>query len=118
MEEAILFLMSFIFIFVIYEIFIVARAKKNERKKKSNKEPMEVKYLVAKYKFDLKKVNYNRLLHVVALVSSFDMAVIVNVAMLFKSYFAQLMVALALVVPVILLSYHIVYLVYKKKGLI
>lgn len=118
MQEFILFIMSFIFIFVVYEIFVVRSAKKNQKKKKKNKEPAEIKYLVAKYKFDLKKLDYNRLLHICALVSSFDMAIIVSIALLFDTYVLQLLMALVLVVPLVLLSYHIVYLVYKKKGLI
>ena len=118
MRELILFLMSFVFIFIIYEIIIVGKAKKNEKKKKENKQPMEVKYLVARYNFDLRKIDYNKLLHVVALVSSFDMALIVSIAMIFDSYMVQLLIMIVLVVPIILISYHIVYLVYKKKGLI
>ena len=118
MEEFIMFLLSYLFIFIIYEIFIVSKAKKNEKKKKDNKQPMEVKYLVNKYKLDLKKINYHTLLHVVALVSSFDIAFIVSMAMLTSNYFLKLLIVLVLVVPVILISYHLVYLVYKKRGLI
>ena len=118
MQEFILFILTFIFIFIIYEILVVARAKKNDKKNKVNKQPMEVKLLMAKYKLDLKKINYYRLLHVCAFVSSVDMALIVTLAMLFDSYLLQLLVVLVLVVPVILISYHIVYLVYKKRGLI
>ena len=118
MKEIILFFMSFVFIFVIYELLIVGKAKKHVKNKKHNKEPIEVKYLVSKYKFNLKKLDYNKLLHVVAFVSSLDMAIIVSVAMIFESYIIQLLVMLVLVVPVILISYHIVYLIYKKRGLI
>ena len=118
MQEVVLFIMSFIFIFIIYELFVVLKAKKNYKNKKEKKEPVEIKYLVAKYKLDLKKVDYNKLLHVVALVSSFDMAIIVSAAMLFESYLLQLIVILLLIIPIILGSYHIVYLFYKKKGLI
>ena len=118
MQEIILFILSFLFILVIYEIFIVAKAKKNEKKKKENKLPAEVKYLVSKYKFDLKKVDYHRLLHVCALVSSFDMALIVSLSMLVENYLLQLLIVVILVVPVILISYHLVYLCYRKKGLI
>ena len=118
MKEIILFLMSFIFIFIIYELFIVTKAKKNEKKKKENKQPVEVKYLINKYKFDMKKINYHELLHTCALVSSFDMALIVSISMIFDSYLFQLIMVLILVVPVILISYHFVYLVYKKRGLI
>lgn len=118
MQEIILFLLSYIFIFMIYEIFVVARAKKNEKKKKDDKQPMEVKYLVNRYKFNLKKINYHKLLHVVALVSSFDIALIVSLAMLTNNYILEILIILVLVVPVILISYHLVYLVYKKRGLI
>ena len=118
MQQLILFLLSFLFILVIYEIFIVSKAKKNEKKKIENKQPVEVKYLMAKYKLNLKKINYHELLHVCALVSSFDMALIVSLAHLFENSFLQILLILVLVVPVILVSYHIVYLIYKKRGLI
>ena len=118
MQEIILFILSFLFILVIYEIFIVAKAKKNEKKKKDNKQPIEVKYLVTKYKIDVKKVGYHKLLQVCAFVSSFDMALIVTLAMLVDNYLAQLVIAVGLTIPVILISYHLVYLFYKKKGLI
>ena len=44
-------------------------AKKN---KDVDKMPIEVKFLVSRYKLDMKKVNYNQLLQIIALVSSFD----------------------------------------------
>ena len=118
MQEFILFILSFLFILVIYELFIVAKAKKNEKKKKDSKQPIEVKFLITKYKFDLKKIDYHKLLHVCAVVSSFDMALIVTLAMLFENYLLQLLIVFVLVFPVILISYHFVYLVYKKRGLI
>ena len=89
MQQLILFLLSFLFILVIYEIFIVSKAKKNEKKKIENKQPVEVKYLMAKYKLNLKKINYHELLHVCALVSSFDMALIVSLAHLFENSFLE-----------------------------
>ena len=118
MQEVILFILSFLFILVIYEIFIVSKAKSNEKKNKENKCPTEIKYLVSKYNFDLKKIDYHKLLHVCALVSSFDMALIVSLSMLVDNYLLQLLIVVILVIPVILVSYHLVYLCYKRKGLI
>ena len=118
MQELVLFIMSFVAILIAYELLIVNRAKKHEKKKKDNKEPIEVKFLVTKYKFNLKKLDYHKLLHVCAFVSSFDMALIVTLSMLFENGLIQMLVVLLLVVPVILISYHIVYLFYKKRGLI
>ncbi|MDO5393942.1 MAG: hypothetical protein Q4F33_04995 [Mycoplasmatota bacterium] len=122
MQEIVLFLLTYLFVFVIYELFIVRRALKNEKKKgkkkdKETKLPMEIKFLVNKYKLDLKKVDYHRLLHVMAVVSSFDISFIVSLSLLTDSFILQMLIILVLVVPVILISYHIVYLVYKKKGL-
>lgn len=118
MQELILFLLSYLFVFIIYEIFIVRRAIKNEKKKKDDKQPIEVKYLVNKYNFDLKNIGYHNLLHVVALVSSFDISFIVSISLLMKSFLLQMLIILVLVIPVILVSYHLVYLIYKKRGLI
>lgn len=118
MKEFVLFIMTFVFIFIIYEIIVVLKAKKNYKNNKIDKLPVEIKYLIAKYKLDLNKINYNKLLHIIALVSSLDMAIIVSAAMIVESYLLQLLIVLVLIIPVILGSYHIVYLVFKKKGLI
>lgn len=118
MQELILFLLTFGLLFTIYELFIVSNAKKNLKKKKDNKQPIEVKYLIYKYKFDLGKIKYNGLLHVCAFVTSFDVSMIVSLAMIFDSTLWQMITIGILIFPVILISYHVVYLIYKKKGLI
>ena len=114
MQELLLFLLSFIFVFLLYQLFIVRRAKS----KKKPKEPFEVTYLVSKYKLDLKRVNYKRLLLVISLVSSFDIALIVSVIMLLDSFILEVVVGFIFTLIIILGSYHLVYLVYKKKGMI
>lgn len=118
MQELVLFILSFLLILVVYELFIVSKAKKNEKSRKDKKLPIEIVYLMTKYNFNLKKIDYHKLLHVCAFVSSFDMALIVSLAMLFENTLIQLLMVLVLVVPIILISYHIVYLIYKKRGLI
>lgn len=118
MQELILFIMSFIFIFILYELFIVSRAKKNYKDKKDDKMPIEVKYLISRYKLDLKKIKYDQLLQMVALVSSLDISIIVSLTVLFDSFILQVVVILVLVAPLILVSYHFVGVFYKKKGMI
>lgn len=118
MQEFILFLLSFIFVFLIYQIFIVRRAKSNVRKKKTKKEPIEITYLQRRYKLDLKKVSYNQLLQIVAIVSSFDIALSVSIIMLFNNFFLEIIGGFFSIIILILVSYHLVYLFYKKKGMI
>ena len=114
LQELVLFVLCYILVLVIYEIFIVNRAKK----KKVKKYPMEVKYLIARYRLDMKKVDYPQLLQIVALVSSFDISLIVTLASILDTYLWQMIVVIILVFPVIFVSYHFVGKFYKKKGMI
>lgn len=113
LQELILFALCYILVLVIYEIFIVNRAKK----KKAKKYPMEVKYLIARYRLDMKKVDYPQLLQIVALVSSFDISLIVTLASILDTYLWQMIIVIILVFPVIFVSYHFVGKFYKKKGM-
>jgi len=112
--ELLLFLTSFIIVFLLYRLIVVKKAKR----KKKPKEPIEVTYLVNKYRIDLEKVNYKRLLNVISLVSSLDIAIVVTIILLFKNFYVEIIVGFVSTVIIILISYHLVYLVYKKKGMI
>ncbi len=111
-EELVLFLLCFFLVLLVYEIFIVCKAKK-----KKDKRPMEVKYLITRYHLNMRKVDYPQLLQIVALVSSFDISLIVSIVLVLDSYLWQILAALILVLPVILVSYHFVGMFYKKKGM-
>lgn len=114
MEQVILFIVSFILIFLLYQLFIVNKAKKKNAKDK----PIEVKYLINKYKVDLKKADYKQMLQITALISSFDVAVIITIVSFFDRINIQILVAFIIIIPIILISYHIVGCVYRKKGLV
>ena len=113
-KELILFVISFIVVFLLYQIFVVRKAKS----KKKPKEPFEVTYLVSKYKLDLEKVNYKTLLRLISIVSSFDIALVVSIIVLLKNYILEIIVGFIATLVIILFSYHLVYLIYKKKGMI
>ena len=114
MQEFIIFLLSYLVIFLVYQLFVVKPAKKNKKKK----QPTEIKYLVAKYNLDMKKIEYNQLLQIIALVSSFDIALVCSLIMIPTNFFVRLLVGFFSIIIIILVSYHLVYLFYKKKGMI
>lgn len=122
MEEFVLFILTFLLVLVVYELFIVRKAKPGKaregKKKREAKEPMEVTYLVKKYHLDLEKVNYNRLLQVITFTSSFDIALVVSLILYLKIFILEIILGFFCTLIVIFISYHIVYLVYKKKGMI
>ena len=126
MKEIILFIACFILVFICYQVFFILpmkkyrKNKKNGKKKKikEKKELAEIRFLVTKYKLDLDKVNYNKLLLVVSFVSSFDITLIVTIITLFDSYLVSFLLAAVLVLPIVLISYWLVYKFYEKKGMI
>ena len=118
MEEIVLFIMTYILVFIIYQIFIVSRAKRNI-KKENRKEPLEVLYLKKMYKaLDFRKVPYNQLLQLIAIVSSFDISLIVSIVMHIDNFWLEIVIGFISTILIILISYHLIYLFYKKKGMV
>lgn len=112
MTEVIIFLLTFIVVFLIYELILVIKYKKG----KSDKRPVEVTYLLNRYNLNLKKVNYKKLLNIVSLVSSFDIAVVVTVMGLTDNFLLEILIGCFLTIILILSSYSIVGKIYQKKG--
>ena len=118
MEEIILFIFTYIIVFLMYQLFIVTRAKKNKNKK-DKKEPLEILYLKKKYKnLNFKKIPYNQLLQLIALISSFDISLIVSIIVNVENFLLGILFGAFGTVLLILGSYHLIYLFYKKKGMI
>lgn len=119
MQEFILFVLTFIFVLIIYEIFVVSKTKKRKAKgEDNNREPIEIVYLSKRYNIDLDKVNYNQLLQIISLVSSLDIAIVVSFIMIPKNFILAILIGFVSCIGSIILSYHLVYLFYKKKGMI
>ena len=112
LDELILFIMTFLLIYIIYELFLVRKAKKDKRRKK----PVEVNYLIGKYNLDINKLNYKRLLNIISVVSAFDISLVVTIVSLLDSFYLQLLIGFVLIMLLILVSYDIVGRIYKKKG--
>ena len=122
MEEILLFIMCFIVVLIFYELYIVKRAKKdkdeNTKGKGKSKEPAEILYLKARYNLDMDKIEYNQLLQIVALVSSFDISLIVSIMSIIPNFVIKLVVGFVLIFLIVYISYYFVYLFYRKKGMI
>ena len=122
MEELLLFIMCFIFIFFIYQLFIVrpAKKRKNNKKNKDNKdkELLEIRYLEILYKIDLKKIKYEQLLQICALTSSLDISIVVFLMTKINNFILEIVIGFVSIFILILITYHFVYLFYKKKGMI
>ncbi len=110
------FIFTYLLVLIIYEIFLIRPAK--NKKKKDKKELVEIRYLISKYGLSMEKVNYNQLLQIVALTSSFDISIVVTIIYIMDNWLLQLLVALVLTVLLFVISYYFIYKFYKKKGMI
>lgn len=132
MEETILFLMTFVFVYIIYFLVVIRKElkkeyfKNNPNKKKKNKKkkddyaegkiPVEVQYLLSRYSLNLDKISYRGLLYSIAFVSALDISIAVTVVSFVSGIVWQLLVGFLVIMPLILISFHIVGTIYKKKG--
>ena len=116
MENAIVFILVYLIIFLLYR-FILLKKKKNKKKKKE-KIPMEINYLVGKYKIDIKKIDYNKLLTQIALIGSLDMTILVIIFSIIDNSLIAILIIAVTVTPIIIISYGFLGKYYKKKGLI
>ncbi len=106
LQNIILFLLTFITIFLVYEIMFIKEYRYNKKKIKkgkiskddNRKEPVEVRLLKSYYKVDIDKLNYSSVLNTIAFISSLDMAIIITIACLVKIGLIQILIALILVI--------------------
>ena len=112
MFSLILFLMTFVIVFLVYLLFVIRRGKYLERFIAGK----EISYLKRVYKIKIKESDYKAIAFIVTLTNSFIIAISVTVVSLFKSIFLEILVGFITVLVLILLSYHIIGKIYQKRG--
>ena len=98
-------ILSFLLTLVIVELYYKIFVLKKNMKYNPNKVPTEVTLLVKKYKIDMKKINYYYLMKSIGRINALGIGLIVFVITFFDRLNIQLLVALFLCIPVILISY-------------
>ncbi|MBQ3468538.1 MAG: hypothetical protein IJH18_00545 [Bacilli bacterium] len=116
MEELSVFILTFMGVLAVYLIFIFIPNKRRYDKKDMDKQPMEIKLLENLYKVNIKKTNYQALLLLICIVSSFDIALIVSVVAMLKSFILEVLIGVILIIVMIFVSYYPIGLYYKKRG--
>lgn len=122
-EKLILFLAVFTIIYIGYYILVIRKYNKQLKntnrikKTKDINERVEILYLKNKYKIDINKIDINQLLWNIAFTNSFIMstAVVVISLEIIKGYLWQLLLGLVVLVPSILIGYHILGKKYKSQ---
>lgn len=114
MERLIEFICIFIFCYLIYLFGIILHKKKNKFDEKKIK--VEEAYLISKYNLDMKKINYKKYLHLIAISNSLIFSITLQIVTLLDNMLWQLLFSIAILVPLIVLVYSLIGKYYKKKG--
>lgn len=112
MEYIIYFILTFIFCYIVSYFLLVKKRDKYDKKKV----PVEVQYMVNRYKLDMKNINYRKFLKSISLVGSLDMALAVIIIYNVNNIILQLLIGFIVLIPLILISFKLLANYYIKKG--
>ncbi len=110
------FIGTFIIIYLFYLFNYVIGKKKKYNKKKV---PIELSYLIKKYRLDIKKINYKKIMNEIGLISSFDIAFTATFMFVFvKNIYLSIILGMVVIFLLIIITFNILGNIYRKKGLI
>ena len=111
MQEVLFSLVVFVVIYLFYLITVITRKKKLDKLM----EGMEVTYLKKRYKLSLRNINKKLIGNLIAFTNSFIVSITVLIVSVIENYILKLMVAFIILVPCIIIAYHLIGLYLKRS---
>ena len=108
------FIGTFVIIYLFYFFTYIVSKKKKYNK---DKVPIELGYLIRKYRLDMSKINFKKIMNQIGIVSAFDIAFTATFMFIFvKNIYLSIILGAVMIVPLIIISFNILGNIYKKKG--
>lgn len=108
------FILTFIVVYLIYYFVIIRKNREYD----PNHVPVEVNLIIMCHKINMKKINYSKLLWLISLVSSFDIALVVTMVFHFiDNAYLGILFSLLIVVPISLIGYNAIGRYFEKNSL-
>ncbi len=114
MEYIVYFILTFLIVYAISYFLLVRKKDKYD----ASKVPVEVEYMIKKYRLDVGKMDYKKFLNAISLLGSLDMSIAVIFIFPIENIFLQLLVGFLILIPLILISFHFLGKYYVKKGFV
>lgn len=108
------FLVTFIIVYLGNYFFNIRKAKKLNL----DKCPRDVLYFIQVYKININKVNYRNLLKRIGAINALIIAITYSVVTLLDRILLVLLTAPLIIIPLIIISYKLLGIYYKKKGFV
>ena len=109
------FIGTFIFIYLIYLFSYVIGSKKLNK----DKIPLELMFLVRKYRLDLKKINYKKTMNFIGLICAFDISFTATFMFYYvKNLYLSILIGAIMLIPLIIITFNLIGKYYEKRGMI
>ena len=111
MKYFLIFIFSFLIVYLFYLFLVVKRDKGMEAFKNGK----QVLFFKNAYNLDLKKLDYKKFAGSLSLVNAFIVAFTVTIIEFIDGYVLKLLVGFVILIPLILICYYILGKIYKRK---
>lgn len=107
------FLGSFWIVYIFYYFCQIFKHKKYN----PNKVPTELLFLIKRYKLDMTKIKYQRIMNLIGLVSAFNIAFVSTFVFSFvKNLYLSILIGAIMLIPLIFITFNFIGTYYIKKG--
>lgn len=107
------FIGTFLLVYGLYFFFQIFRHKEYDKEKV----PVELVFLIKKYRLDMKKIKYQGIMNMIGLVSAFNIAFTSTFVLAFiENIYIAILIGAVMLIPLILITFNFIGIFYKKKG--
>ncbi len=104
---------------VVYMFYLFLHVFRKNKKYDPNKVSQELIYLIRKYRLDMDKISYKKIMNQIGLVSAFDIAFTSTFMFSYvKNIYLSIFIGAIMLVPLIIITFNLIGKYYEKKGLI
>ena len=111
MKEVIVFFTCFFFIYFVYFITLISNKKKMKQFTTSN----QALYFKNRYQIDFNAISIRSFVHSIALANAFILSTTIVIIEFVNGFILKMFIGFLILIPLILLVYHIVGKIYQKK---
>ena len=108
--------LEFIIVFFILYIGMYLFSFKKLKNYNRNKMSSDLKYLVYKYKIDVVKIGYKKIMRTLMIANAFIVSFVFTITRFIDNIYIRLLVAFILIFPLFAGIYHIIGMHYKKES--
>ena len=114
LEDLYWFLGTFLLVYIIYLfLYVIGKNKKYNK----DKVPIELIYLIRRYRLDIEKISYKKIMNQIGIISAFDIAFTATLLFRYvKNIYLSILVGAVMIVPLIIITFNLLGKIYVKKG--